>query len=87
MISKDEFFSLSLNPSKILFLAYLSFLTWIFNNAVTLIAVVRHIVMALLTFNDVIKLSDVNLNDNVRDVLYNLCTSNTLVLSIFIEPG
>ena len=45
-----------------------------FNNGVTSIADVRHIVMA---FNDVITFSDINLNDGVHDVNYNQCISNT----------
>ena len=40
-----------------------------FNNSVTSIVDVRHIVMSLLwRFNDVTTFSDVNLNDGVRDV-------------------
>ena len=41
---------------------------------------------AYVAFNDVIIFSDVNLNDNVRDVHYNQYISNTRKFSIFILP-
>ena len=37
-------------------------------------------------FSDVIMFSDINLNDDACDVLYNQCTSNMWEFSIFILP-
>ena len=56
-----------------------------FDNAVTSIVYVRHIVMTV-AFNDVIMFSDVNLNDGVRYGHYKLRIPYTWEFSIFILP-
>ena len=65
---------------------YLSFLNVIcFNSAVTSIADVRHISIAItVAFNDIITFSDLKLNDGIRDVHYNKFITNTWEFSIFI---
>ena len=65
------------------FLQTFHFWTWIFNNAVSLIANVRRV-----TFSDVIKFTDVNLNDGIHDVLYNQCISKHVrILDFYLTLG
>ena len=85
VIPRDGFFYLSLIP--MIFLHTFHFWKWVFDNAVTLIADICHIVMTI-PWRLVTSLLSVTstLTMAYCDVLYNQCISNTWKFSIFIFP-
>ena len=67
VIPRDGFFYLTLKTNDSFFFSHtFHFWKWLFDNAVTLIADVRHIIIDnTVTISDVIIISDVNLNDGI----------------------